>query len=507
MSSGDDIDEYLAQLDDEQVLTLIGQQREALADLKSERARTVSGVHATYAAARNQLREYMLKYNIDCIKMDDDAFLRLYHRGQTGQKITPQLFASVFADLHADGFAKAVAAVEDGRRKRYDAWLKKQRAVAQKTLRAAKRDAVKRNKARAKLTKRPARRAKERQPQRVTHDAAELATAFGDDAILHVGEIAAAAGGRGRTRARAVAAGPVGAEGEDGGEVRMDGMEPIPDPDDDDQIAALLPAPPTEYDTPKSVRGARQRAAPPFGRPLTQREMLKEALYELVKARHRPVKPVLSIEKSEGRPKHDPREAAELGAEVGKSLAAYRANKAQAARLQADINARRARTHRILQRAAARGMRYVETLGGEAKRRHGAPGGGERSVSYYLKERPVLQQDTRLVEAGDILDTALDEVCKGLDGSVATGVDAPYDPARGPPPLLNDAVMSRLLQDTLRRVAELEQSRTVLVRDLGVRRAPVVRGQDGQEHVGPYEDVDDEGYGDGDGDSAGDADE
>lgn len=430
------IEAYIAERSNEELLTIAMTARESLKDLKEQYGEKVRPIREQHRAIKKQFVDYMTQYGIDCIKFED-WYLRLYQRSNSVETLGPKLIASAFAEMTPESFAETLTAMNEERQARLVKWQEAKKEEARKELRKARAAARKRRK--------PMPRSGKRSTKAMAM--AKEAERLGDEASSQVGRILDAAPARW--------AGPVSED------------EPLPDPNDDAQVAALAARyrPEDPGVTFMNKGKAPQRAKTPFGRPMTKREVLSQVIYDMVKNRHKAKKPVIEIKTSPGRCANE-RDAATLGESVLSQGRAFRSTKTAFEKENAAIAADRGRFVDLIKHCRPRLMPHVKASDPEShKVRRILPGDGENpvTVSVAVVKKTKLSKQQNLWDTSEIINDAVDKLGAGIPD-----FDAPFSPA-DVPALMNEKVMSPILKDLLASIARLEASRTVEYEELAFR--------------------------------------
>jgi hypothetical protein len=373
---------------------------------------------------REVLTQYMMSNSLECVKVAEDLYLRLFHRVGSGDTLTPVLFMDVMNSLTPALFTEKVRGIEAARVQRHEQWREEQRIAVRKQLAKA-------------LAKKPVKR---RPTKRVKHHAmADAAAAMGarastarvDDILHDAGVVAAAAAA-------------AEAEEEEGHVTRAS-------PDDADAVEAIvngMPLPVEEVSYTGKGKAYAQRPPPPFHGTLTMRELFVEVLYALIRERHKPVKAVITIDSRPGKSSNI-MQGAPL--DIQDVVLQLRDVKLTLSKLQLENRSKRKEYTRAMDRCKQRLAPILGVLKYEANMETKT---GLRKVTVEVVKSEVAQKRMNMFEMGRILD----DVCGGVPerGSVAT--------------VLSEVTMSQVIRDVLRKMAEFTEEHTKTIERVRIRR-------------------------------------
>lgn len=234
------MEEKIDAMDKEALIAALSTCNEKLVELRQRSAEEVKPLMQRIKQTRTALTGFMVQHKHECIQVEDDVFLRLFHRVGSGESLTPMLFMDIVNHLTLAKFTEAMHRVTADREEALDTWKNKQRREIRKAVLANRRRRT------GRLTKR----------QRL-EAMAETAETLGADAKSNIDLI-------------------------------MDALpsEDVELQDVDELVERIL----------------HDLAAPePLNRALTTKEMVTQVLLALVKERHRPSKPVVVVDSRPGR--------------------------------------------------------------------------------------------------------------------------------------------------------------------------------------------------------------
>ena len=440
------MEDKIEEMDKDSLVATLATCNEKVMELKVDYGAAIAPLAKEVRELKERVTAYMSDNGIECMQLNEDMYLRLFHRVGGGETLTPLLFMNVVNGLTPAVFKTRAREIEASRLQRLDAWMEKTRKDIRKGFASARGG---RGRGRGRGRGAAAARAP---PKRVTKRAkiecmANAAQSLGCSAASHVSEILQA-------KPEAAPARDEEDEGEGGGGGGASG-----DDDDglslDERVERALRRTPFPEASVKYVgknNAYAQRPLPSIGRPLTAREMFVEVLYGIIKDRHKPVKPIVIVDTRPGK----------------SSVVVTSGPKTfftQASRY-VDLKARVAAAqvgNREKRREYVKAMNLCKTrllpLLGNSKYEASMPtSGGLRTICIEVVKKEEVKKRLNLWEMSKMLDAA----SEGIE-SKATA-DAPVG-------LLTEAVMSHLIESVLRQISTFTTECTTCVERVRIRRS------------------------------------
>lgn len=446
------MEEKIDAMDKDSLVAALSTCNEKVFGLKEQYAKTVGASAKELKTSKAALMDYMESNNISCVMLEEDLYLRLFHRCGGGETLTPKLFMDIVNGLTAAQFKAKVKQIEDERQSRHEDWISKQLVDVKKTL-------LKDKKQKQKAAARPAKKPRPSKRSKVESMAA-TAQALGSEAADNIETILASASAAGCDSKEEV-------QGDDDDE----------DEDDIDTkaaaIVARMPIPVPEVKHLGKDKAYAQRPPPAFGRPLTVREMFVEVLYTLIKERHKPIKPVMTVDTRPGKSvdilSHGPWTFFDQARK-------YVTLKTRVGALQTENRLKRKEYTAIMNRCKTR---LLPLLGASKYEASMPTSGGLRNISIEVVKSEECVKRLTMWEIGRMLE----EAAKSVSGNVSFSATHTVQ-------LLSEDVMSHLIRNVLRQMAVYTAEHTTTVEKVRIRRSR--EHKDGDEDAGEYDDDDDD---------------
>lgn len=423
---------------------------EKVHQLKSQYVSGVSPSVREMKQCRDTLTEYMATNTLECIQVNDELYARLYHRVGTGETLTPLLFMEVINDLTPAKFLETVQHINADRERRKQEWLEEQRKVVRKELAAR---TSRRSGTRQRLTKRMK-----------AESMSAVAESLGADAVKYADDIVRAASVSAVSTSESTSIQPLSPE------------DFASEEDYVEAVVSRLPFPEPEVKYTGKGKAYAQRPPPAFGRPLTAKEMCVEVLFELIRQRHKPIKPVVVITSRPGKVKDVVTVAPKP---VFETIGKYVTLKNNVARHQMENRTKRKEYAAIMDRCK---LRLQPLLGATRYEANLPTVEGLRKIAVEVVQTERVARRLSMWDIGCMME---DAVVAGADPFEETHVTS----------LLSEDAMSHLIREVLKQIAAFTKANTVTHERVRLRRGrPKAAGADDDDELADT-DSDDDGSG------------
>lgn len=408
--------------------------------LKQVYSETVSPANTQLKACRETLTEYMTSNGMECVQVNEDLYARLYQRVGTGESLTPMLFMDIMNSLTPTKFIETAKRIDVDRQVRKEEWLKDQRKKIEKELES----------------KRSKPKAKKRLTKRLKIESmAAAAEELGSDAASHVDDILSAASK------------PVYEDDEEASFPTHDAYV--------DYLVSKVPFPEPEVKYTGKNKAYAQRPPPAFGRALTTKEMFVEVLYTLLRDRHKPLKPVVTITSRPGKVSTITTVAPKS---VFDNIRTYVELRSKIVRLQTENRNKRREYMVIMDRCKDR-LQPLLTTKYEANM---PTPEGLRAISVEVKRTEKVDRRLGMWDIGCMMDDVTSQVLSSTDAFDSSNLST----------VLTEETLSHVIREILKKMSDFTTEHTRVVESVRLRRGRAKDEDDDSSDDGDSSDDDDD---------------